>query len=46
MDKLMYGEKRALIEDPFFLEIMQKTGQGIIFVHNTLLYEERTKYFF
>ena len=46
MDKLMYGEKRALIKDPLFLEIMQKTGQGIIFVHNTLLYEERTKYFF
>ena len=46
MDKLMYGEKRALIKDPLFLEIMQKTGQGIIFLHNTLLYEERTKYYF
>lgn len=46
MEKLMYGEKRALIKDPLFLEIMQKTGQGIIFLHNMLLYEERTKYYF
>ena len=46
MNKLLYGEKRAIVSNTETLNVIQAISRGIIFCHNMLLYEEREKYFF
>ena len=39
MDKLLYGESRAIVSKPETLEIIQGISRGIIFCYNIMLYE-------
>ena len=46
MDKLLYGESRAVVSNPETLQVIQGISRGIVFCYNIMLYEEKLKYTF